>query len=376
MPDLPPQVTRWCLVATARPGMVRLGFAVILLAVTGACAVSQRSVRGGRTVVEFPPAPSVPRVVFLGDIGDFGFAGKKASVLERFLFGTRDGSVGMIGKPFGLAAREGTLFVCDTKLQLVHRFDFSDGSYSVFGESGMGRLGKPVAIALDDAGNRFVADVDRGEVVVFSDDDEPLRALRPTGLADFRPVAVACRGEVLLVADRASRHVIAMDPIAGTVLHTFGTQEDVVGRGIPSGLTLDRSGRVLVSDTLNGRINRFRASGDAAGVIGRPGDRAGCFARPKHLTVAPDGILYVVDAGFQRVQMFDEQDRILMLFGGPGDEPGCLTMPGGVAVDGGAVSMFQHWIPPNFAVEYIIFVSDQFGPWGVRIYGFGRPAEP
>lgn len=47
-------------------------------------------------------------------------------------------------------------------------------------------------------------------------------------------------------------------------------------------------------------------------------------------------------------------------------------MPAGIAVDAMAVPLLADWIPAGFDARYIVFVSDQFGPWRIRIYAFGK----
>ncbi len=374
MPDVSPQVTPGKRRSVPLAVVVALGLAGGVFG--SGCAASSRGPNAARAVRYYPAPPSAPRVAYLADIGDLPFSYAQPSGIERFLFGTRGTSGGRIGKPFGLAAAKGKLFVCDTKRHIVHVFDLANGAYTFFGESEIGRLNRPVAIALDELGNRFVADVGRGEIVVFSAANEPIRALRPLGAVSFKPVAVAFHKGELFAADGESRQVVAMDPIEGNVLRTMGDGVSGSSFGMPSGIAIDTHERILVSDALNARVNLYTVQGDPIGFVGQPGDRAGCFARPKHLTVAPDGILYAIDAAFQRVQMFDDSDRVLMLFGGPGDGPGCLTMPAGIAVDAAAVPFLEKWIPAGFDARYIVFVSDQFGPWGVRIYAFGQVICP
>ncbi len=341
----------------------------------GGCASSSRNTDASRSAVFYPAAPSTPRIAYLADISDLHFSSKQPSALEHFLFGPREATGGLISKPFGLAFADGELLVCDTKQRIVHVFDLASGQYAALGDSGLGRLSRPVAIALDDAGTRYVADIGRGEIIAFSRANEALRALRPPGDSPFEPVAVACYEGRLYVADRASRRVLVIDPSQGHVVRTLGSRDTESSSGLPSGLAMDPHGGVWVSDVLHARISHFSERGEWLGSIGHPGDRAGCLARPKHLAVASDGILYVVDAAFQRVQMFDESGQSLMLFGGPGSAPGCLTMPAGIAVDASAVPLLADRIPSGFDARYIIFVSDQFGPWRIRIYAFGEASR-
>ena len=125
---------------------------------------------------------------------------------------------------------------------------------------------------------------------------------------------------------------------------------------------------------LNCRVQMFAPDGTVLRAFGQPGDRAGEFSRPKHVAVSDDGTVYVVDAAFQRVQMFDDQGRVLMLFGGPGSAPGSMTLPAGLCIDRTLLPFFADRIPAGFQADYLIFVSDQFGPSKISVYAFGGPA--
>jgi len=325
----------------------------------------------------YPPPPSVPRVVYIADLGDLPFSSKTPSRMERFLFNRSGGGV-RIEKPFGLATDDTSLYVCDTKSAVVHVFDLAAKRHHTLGASGAGGLVKPLAVAIDERGDRYVADLGRREIVVFDAGGEAVRALRATGVEAFEPVDVALRGGELFVLNRAAHRVEVMDPQRGDLIRRIPEAHAGEGRssdstfGILSGLGIDEHGRLYLADSLSCVVHRLDARGAPGHPIGRPGDRAGEFARPKHLAIGPHGILYVVDAAFQCVQMFDEAGRCLMLFGGSEGRPGDLIMPAGIAVSKSLLPYLADRIPDGFVPEYLIFVSDQFGPWGVRVYAFGK----
>jgi sugar lactone lactonase YvrE len=59
----------------------------------------------------------------------------------------------------------------------------------------------------------------------------------------------------------------------------------------------------------------------------------GYFSQPKGITVDAEGRLYVVDAHFEAVQVFDPQGRVLMSFGREGQGPGEFWLPVGICAD-------------------------------------------
>jgi hypothetical protein len=86
------------------------------------------------------------------------------------------------------------------------------------------------------------------------------------------------------------------------------------------------------------------------------------------------GRMYVGDAAFQNVQIFDSQGRVLMAFGQPGDNLPGLNLPAGIAVDYDSVALFRNLADPKFNIEHLILVVSQFGPNQVDVFGFGKMA--
>jgi DNA-binding beta-propeller fold protein YncE len=122
-------------------------------------------------------------------------------------------------------------------------------------------------------------------------------------------------------------------------------------------------------------VQKFSPEGAYLAGVGVQGDTAGTFARPKHIAVDSDGILYVVDAAFQNVQMFDDQLRLLMAFGAVGNFPGCMDLPAGVAVCDDSIGLFSGSIHPGFAAKRVVLVTNQFGDNKVSVYAMGGLAK-
>lgn len=343
------------------------------IAVLVGCSQRSATLEQAREPVLYPLPPGSARVAYLTSINDSSVFGRESHRLTRFLFGREAEAGQTITKPFGLAAGHDTLLVCDTQQNVVHVFDFKQGRCDTLGAGGRGRLLKPVAVTMDDQANRYVADALRGEVVVFSPENRPIRAFGRAGDEPFKPVAIAFHDGRLWVLNAAAHRVEVMNPDDGELIASFGEKGSGLGQMLwPGGLAVDDEGRAYVTDMLNFRVQSYGPDGVVLDNFGSPGDRAGQFSRPKHLAVAPDGIIYVVDAGFQRVQMFDDQGRVLMLFGGPGPDPGSMTLPGGICIDRSLLPYFADYLPRGFEADYLVFVSDQFGPRKVNVYAFGR----
>jgi DNA-binding beta-propeller fold protein YncE len=92
------------------------------------------------------------------------------------------------------------------------------------------------------------------------------------------------------------------------------------GRGqfdFPRGIAADQAGNILVSDTNNGRIQRFASTGvfmKLFGAIGRGPDE---FRDPNGLAVDSKGNIYVADVGNHRVKKLNADGRFIAEWHGP-----------------------------------------------------------
>jgi hypothetical protein len=70
--------------------------------------------------------------------------------------------------------------------------------------------------------------------------------------------------------------------------------------------------------------------------------------------------------------MFDDTGRLLMWFGEPSTSKVGLRLPSKVFVDYDNVDWFQKYAAPDFQVEHLVIVINQFGPRKVSVFGFGH----
>ena len=114
----------------------------------------------------------------------------------------------------------------------------------------------------------------------------------------------------LLVADTGN------DRIA--IFETQGAHAKLVGelKGLsgPEGVAVMADGQIIASNTRAGTLGVFR-NGKLERTLGRPGAGNGEFSNPHDVEAAPDGSLYVVDSGNDRVQVFDAALRYRTSFG-------------------------------------------------------------
>ena len=227
----------------------------------------------------------------------------------------------------------------------------------------------------------------RSPADVGAGDDEDSRRRRqltgeapPTDRVLEKPAAVAARGGRIYVTDTVERHVLAFDVPRRRVFR-FGLRAPGTLRK-PTGIALDATGRVYVSDATlrkvvvydglglyqrtigspdelvrptgvavspdgervyvidradnesdEHRVVVYDAEGRRTGGFGRRGEGPGEFNIPVQAAVARDGTVYVLDAGNFRVQAFDRAGVYLRQFGAPGRMPGTFSRPRSIAVD-------------------------------------------
>ncbi|MCP4593502.1 MAG: hypothetical protein GY842_22420 [bacterium] len=328
-----------------------------------------------RQLLFFPSPPAEPRIQFLAWASGAEEVEPSKGTLESFVLGEEPVARRVINKPYGIAARDGVAYVCDTKGLTICRLDFKNRSYSIFGYSGPGRLRKPINITIDPLGYKFVVDPVRKQVVVFGPTDKYVTAFDIP--EPCRPVDVAVYENELYVLDNDETcQIVVLDRTSGEVLRTIGGPGGEPGQfKIPNSLCVGPKGYLYVSDTHNWRIHKLTRDGEPVWVKGTPGYTLGRFGRPRGIRVGPDGTIFVVDGATEIVQMFSPEGEILMRFGGPGDAPGALALPSTLAIDPASLSYFRKYIHEDFDAKYVLFVASQYGARLINVYALGSFPE-
>ena len=136
---------------------------------------------------------------------------------------------------------------------------------------------------------------------------------------------------LLLYGDRIRPTEVARLP--EPTWRTLGAQGDKLGQfQQPRGITAFPDGSFVVVDR-QARVQQFTPDLKPIRQIGRKGDLPGYFSQPKGLALDSQDHLYVVDANFEAVQIFDSNGVLLMDFGQEGRGPGELWLPAGIFID-------------------------------------------
>jgi DNA-binding beta-propeller fold protein YncE len=172
-----------------------------------------------------------------------------------------------------------------------------------------GRFMWPTAIALDKAGNVYVADEWYNRISIFTKDGDWVGKWGIAGAGDGeldRPSGIAFdKGDHLYVVDSLNNRVQQFTK-DGKFLRKWGTAGSGDGQfNMPWGIALDTEGDVYVTDWRNDRVQKFTAEGRFLMQFGTSGSGDGEFNRPTGIAVDRAGAIYVADWRNDRLQVFD-----------------------------------------------------------------------
>ncbi len=350
--------------------MKKCAILLLCLLILSGCASAPSEKR--KTVLFYPPLPQSPRLQFLTTISGEADLGREQSALETFLLGPPE-SLKTIGKAYDIAAVKGRIYVLDRTARKLLILNLAERRFDYLRDERLGTLSDPSGIWVSNDDVKYIADMQRKQVVVFGRDNHFVRAYGGKDLFD-KPVDVAVFGDTVYVCDMNKHQVLALDRGSGRLKRTIGELGSGKGQFYrPSHVTVDRDGNLFVNDAFNFRIQKFDPQGTLVRTFGRIGDNLGAFARPKGIAVDRQGYLYVVDAAFENVQIFDSRSGQLMLFfGGAGTTPGSMYLPAGIHIDYDNVDFFRRFADKDFRLEYVLYVGNYFGPNRLNVYGFGK----
>jgi hypothetical protein len=320
--------------------------------------------------------------VYVADSGNHTIRQVTSAAVVATLAGTADGADGTgsaasfylvdasIARHGGIGADSaGNAYVADTANHTIRKVTpsgvvttlagASGSSGSVDGTGSAARFDRPSGVATDGTGNVYVADNGNGYIrKLTSDGTVTTLAGKVSGTGNFsNPSGIAVdRSGSVYVADTYS-HTIRKVTLTGVVTNMAGADGisgSADGTGstarfyLPSGLAVDRSGNVYVSDG-NHTIRKVTPAGvvtTLAGSAGLPGSTDGSgaaarFSSPRHVAVDGSGNVYVADYGNHTIRKVSPAGAVTTIGG----------LAGMIGQDGGIGSAARFRSPLGVAVS-------------------------
>ena len=135
----------------------------------------------------------------------------------------------------------------------------------------------------------------------------------------------------ILIADSGNKCVVVLDNELNLL--------KVIGQGSGNSRLVNPYGIavtdnvIAVSDRDSHQVKKYSLQGELLSVIGGRGNKNGRFNHPMGLAFNNNKLLYVVDGGNYRVQVFQQDDTFAFSFGNRGSNPGQFQYPVKIVID-------------------------------------------
>jgi sugar lactone lactonase YvrE len=253
----------------------------------------------------------------------------------------------------------GNLYISDFFNQRIRKVDARTNVISTVagnGESGYSgdggpataaQLNYPEGVAVDDAGNIYIADSDNARIRRVDAVSHNIGTIAGTGSGGFSgdggPASAAKVGyatrvkidvrENLYIADRSNLRIRKIDRVTNTITTVAGSAGDGIPATasvllLPRGVVKDSAGNVFVADQANHRIRKIDAATQVistiagTGFVGFSGDGGPATAArlytPFGLAIDASGNLYVCDDDNYRIRRIDAASGIITTVAGNG----------------------------------------------------------
>jgi DNA-binding beta-propeller fold protein YncE len=250
----------------------------------------------------------------------------------------------------------------------------------VWGQRGVqgGQLVKPRAAAIDTQDRLYLVDW-TARIQVFDRDGKYLgHTWTPPDYRNGRPSGLSIdRDGNLLVSDSHYNCLRIYSP-EGKLLRTIGGKQGTEPGQFSyiSDAVQDKDGFFYVAEFgENQRISKLDADGNFVQCWGAAGSEPGQFARIRALALGPEGNLYAADACNHRIQVFSADGKLIRLWGEAGTEEGKLSYPYDLAFapDGRHLYVVEYG---NHRVQKFTPTGESVGCWGGPGRAPGRLYNP
>ncbi len=134
----------------------------------------------------------------------------------------------------------------------------------------------------------------------------------------------------IFISDTGNGRIEKFSP-TGAFIASFGSKGTGYGQlGDPNGIAINHAGEIYVTEASNHRIQKLTSDGSY--IAEWKGPDPG-FYGPRKIAIAPDQSFYVVDQGRTRIVKFDQNFKLLAAWGEKGSGNSQFDDPTSVAVD-------------------------------------------
>lgn len=241
----------------------------------------------------------------------------------------------------------GDVYVADQLSYVVEKFSASGEFVTQWGSygGGHGQFGPIGGLATDAAGNVYVVDSSHNRIEKFDPNgnfitqwghkgSEPGQFSFGSSQDYTKPPGggIAVSGNYAYVADSGNNRIQRFNLEGGEAME-WGTKGSGPGQfSYPRGVAANAS-EVLVADDDNHRIEKFDPSGAYESAAGSQGTAPGQFGFPYGVALDAAGNVYVADDLNHRVVKLSSELGFLGMWGGYGTAPGQLAFPRAIASD-------------------------------------------
>jgi tripartite motif-containing protein 71 len=270
---------------------------------------------------------------------------------------------GDISYPYGVAVDDGgNVYVADSDNNRIQVFAVTGKLVRSIGSD---QLSYPSSVMV--VGKKVYV-TEWGDVKIFTTTGRLLQTIGSPGYGDGQfedatGVAVDAAGNVY-VADNQNFRIQVFNS-AGTLLRIIGGFTNG-----PQSIALDENGLLYVVPYYAGRVEILTTGGEKVAEWRSGGSGDGEFLRPLGMAVDQKGNVYVADNGNARIQVFNSKGEFVTKWGGWGSENGQFQWPAGVAVDRTGNVYVADW--QNMRVQVFTGTGEFLRSIGAgEIYPFG-----
>jgi DNA-binding beta-propeller fold protein YncE len=285
------------------------------------------------TSASSPPPTTTPR----------GSPGATVLGLRPVLSWGRAGSnPGLFRDPEGVAVdRAGDVYVADYGNDRIQKFSPNGKPLAVWGQAGTspGQFNGPTGVAVDTSGNVYVADANNNRIQKLSSAGQPLALWGSAGsgagqLRGPHGLAVDSKGDIY-VADYSNNRIAKYSSGGRLLADWGGPAPGSAPRQFdgPVSLAVDGHGNVYVADFYNNRIQNLSSQGDSLAQFTQWGKTGTGFARPHGVAIDSHGNIYVADYANNQIQVLSPAGKPVDQLGRPGHSAGQFDHPVGLAID-------------------------------------------